>query len=126
MSFVFGTLAKHPPVAVHTVTGHRVAMKFISKHVINMTKTKTRVQREVEYMRTLRHPHIIKLYVLLFEPCIFTIQMTFNQLRSNIDAFRYHHRFRICWRRTIQLHRQSWQDARVTSAPLLSAAHLWY
>ena len=52
-------------VAVHTVTGHRVAMKFLSKQVINQTKTKTRVQREVEYMRTLRHPHIIKLYVLL-------------------------------------------------------------
>ena len=48
-------------VAIHTVTGHRVAMKFISKQVINATKTRTRVQREVEYMRTLRHAHIIKL-----------------------------------------------------------------
>ena len=38
-------------------------MKYISKKVINATKTKTRVQREVEYMRMLRHPHIIKLYV---------------------------------------------------------------
>lgn len=38
-------------------------MKYISKQVINATKTKTRVQREVEYMRMLRHPHIIKLYV---------------------------------------------------------------
>jgi len=37
-------------------------MKYISKAVIQMTKTKTRVQREVEYMRTLRHAHIIKLY----------------------------------------------------------------
>lgn len=36
-------------------------MKFISKQVINATKTRTRVQREVEYMRTLRHAHIIKL-----------------------------------------------------------------
>ncbi|SRR5258708_7704118 len=53
------------PVAVHTLTGHKVAMKFISKHVINMTRTKNRVQREVEYMRTLRHPHIIKLSVPL-------------------------------------------------------------
>jgi carbon catabolite-derepressing protein kinase len=53
------------PVAVHTLTGHKVAMKFISKHVINMTRTKNRVQREVEYMRTLRHPHIIKLSVSL-------------------------------------------------------------
>ena len=38
-------------------------MKFISKQVITATKTKSRVQREVEYMRTLRHAHIIKLYV---------------------------------------------------------------
>jgi carbon catabolite-derepressing protein kinase len=40
-------------------------MKYISKAVIHMTKTKTRVQREVEYMRTLRHPHIIKLCVVM-------------------------------------------------------------
>jgi carbon catabolite-derepressing protein kinase len=50
-------------VATHTITGHKVAMKYISKAVIHMTKTKARVQREVEYMRTLRHPHIIKLQV---------------------------------------------------------------
>ena len=53
-------------MATHTVTGHKVAMKYISKAVIQMTKTKTRVQREVEYMRALRHAHIIKLWVL---PC---------------------------------------------------------
>ena len=50
-------------VAVHTVTGQKVAMKYISKQAIARHRTKTRVQREVEYMRTLRHPHIIKLYV---------------------------------------------------------------
>lgn len=50
-----------PLVALHTITGHKVAMKFISKQVIAATKTKNRVQREVEYMRMLRHPHIIKL-----------------------------------------------------------------
>lgn len=55
-------------VATHTITGQRVAMKYISKAVIHMTKTKTRVQREVEYMRTLRHAHIIKLYVHLRIP----------------------------------------------------------
>ena len=38
-------------------------MKYLSKQVISTTRTKNRVQREVEYMRTLRHPHIIKLYV---------------------------------------------------------------
>ena len=56
------------PVAIHTVTGQKVAMKFISKHAIAKHRTKTRVQREVEYMRTLRHAHIIKLYVSMWFP----------------------------------------------------------
>ncbi|KAH9926471.1 kinase-like domain-containing protein [Fomitopsis serialis] len=56
------------PVALHTITGHKVAMKFISKQVIAATKTKNRVQREVEYMRMLRHPHIIKLYEVISTP----------------------------------------------------------
>lgn len=49
-------------VAQHTVTGHIVAMKFISKAVTRREKNKNRVRREYEYMRTLRHPHVIKLY----------------------------------------------------------------
>ncbi|KAG0706690.1 kinase-like domain-containing protein [Suillus ampliporus] len=62
-----GTFGK-VKMATHTITGQKVAMKFISKAVIHMTKTKTRVQREVEYMRTLRHPHIIKLYEVISTP----------------------------------------------------------
>jgi len=62
-----GTFGK-VKMAVHTITGHKVAMKFISKQVIAATKTKNRVQREVEYMRTLRHPHIIKLYEVISTP----------------------------------------------------------
>jgi carbon catabolite-derepressing protein kinase len=59
-------MTKTLPVAKHTITGHRVAMKYISKAVILREKTKTRVRREFEYMRTLRHPHIIKLSVQSF------------------------------------------------------------
>ncbi|PIL31291.1 transporter [Ganoderma sinense ZZ0214-1] len=59
-----GTFGK-VKMAIHTVTGQKVAMKFISKHAIAKHRTKTRVQREVEYMRTLRHPHIIKLYEVI-------------------------------------------------------------
>jgi carbon catabolite-derepressing protein kinase len=36
-------------------------MKFISKAVIHATRSKERVRREVDYMRALRHPHIVKL-----------------------------------------------------------------
>ena len=52
-------------VAIHIITGQTVAMKYISKAAIYHNRTKTRVQREVEYMRALRHPHIIKLCVEL-------------------------------------------------------------
>ncbi|EIW64478.1 CAMK/CAMKL/AMPK protein kinase [Trametes versicolor FP-101664 SS1] len=62
-----GTFGK-VKMAVHTVTGQKVAMKFISKQAIAKHRTKTRVQREVEYMRTLRHPHIIKLYEVISTP----------------------------------------------------------
>ncbi|KAF5308999.1 hypothetical protein D9611_014906 [Ephemerocybe angulata] len=58
-----GTFGK-VKMAIHTITGHKVAMKYISKAVIQREKTKTRVRREFEYMRTLRHPHIIKLFVI--------------------------------------------------------------
>jgi carbon catabolite-derepressing protein kinase len=52
-------------LAVHTVTGARVAFKYISKTKINRLKMKMRVNREIEYLRVLRHPHIIKLYEVI-------------------------------------------------------------
>jgi hypothetical protein len=57
------TRSRLSSVATHTVTGQKVAMKYISKAAIHHTKMKTRVKQEVEYMRTLKHPHIIKLCV---------------------------------------------------------------
>ncbi|KAI0033335.1 CAMK/CAMKL/AMPK protein kinase [Vararia minispora EC-137] len=59
-----GTFGK-VKMAIHTLTGQKVAMKYLSKQVISATKTKNRVQREVDYMRALRHPHIIKLYEVI-------------------------------------------------------------
>ncbi|KAH7100121.1 Pkinase-domain-containing protein [Auriculariales sp. MPI-PUGE-AT-0066] len=59
-----GTFGK-VKMARHVVTGHTVAMKYISKRLINLQQIKTRVYREVDYMRTLRHPHIIKLYEVI-------------------------------------------------------------
>ena len=101
----------NPPVAVHTITGHKVAMKYISKQVINATKTKTRVQREVEYMRMLRHPHIIKLYVLpTLHPTapLHSETLTPIQIRSDLHPHRHHHRPRIRRWRTVRVHRRKW------------------
>lgn len=56
----FADLHTHS-VAVHTMTQAKVALKFISKERINALNMHTRVNREVSYLRLLRHPHVIKL-----------------------------------------------------------------
>ncbi|THU88241.1 Pkinase-domain-containing protein [Dendrothele bispora CBS 962.96] len=75
-------------MAVHTITGHKVAMKYISKNVITREKTKTRVRREFEYMRALRHPHIIKLYEVIFTATdiIFVLEYAGGELFNYIVA----------------------------------------
>ncbi|KAK1236641.1 Protein kinase [Marasmius sp. AFHP31] len=75
-------------MAVHTITGHHVAMKYISKAAISREKTKTRVRREFEYMRALRHPHIIKLYEVIFTPTdiIFVLEYAGGELFNYIVA----------------------------------------
>ncbi|RXW23079.1 hypothetical protein EST38_g2760 [Candolleomyces aberdarensis] len=80
-----GTFGK-VKMAIHTVTGHKVAMKYISKAVIQREKTKTRVRREFEYMRTLRHPHIIKLYEVISTPTdiIFVLEYAGGELFNYI------------------------------------------
>uniref|UniRef100_A0A8H8CQV7 non-specific serine/threonine protein kinase n=1 Tax=Psilocybe cubensis TaxID=181762 RepID=A0A8H8CQV7_PSICU len=80
-----GTFGK-VKMAVHTITGHKVAMKYISKAVIQREKTKTRVRREFEYMRTLRHPHIIKLYEVISTPTdiIFVLEFAGGELFNYI------------------------------------------
>ncbi|KAF9528143.1 kinase-like domain-containing protein [Crepidotus variabilis] len=82
-----GTFGK-VKMATHTITGHKVAMKFISKAVIQREKTKTRVKREFEYMRTLRHPHIIKLYEVISTPTdiIFVLEFAGGELFNYIVA----------------------------------------
>ncbi|PPR02748.1 hypothetical protein CVT26_009459, partial [Gymnopilus dilepis] len=82
-----GTFGK-VKMATHTITGHKVAMKYISKAVIQREKTKTRVKREFEYMRTLQHPHIIKLYEVISTPTdiIFVLEYAGGELFNYIVA----------------------------------------
>ena len=50
------------PVAVHCQTGHKVAMKIVNRRKIANLDMVTRLKREIQYLKLLRHPHIIKLY----------------------------------------------------------------
>jgi carbon catabolite-derepressing protein kinase len=50
-------------LAVHRGTGQQVALKIISRKNLISRDMQGRVEREIEYLQLLRHPHIIKLYV---------------------------------------------------------------
>lgn len=50
-------------LAVHRSTGQQVALKIISRKNLISRDMQGRVEREIEYLQLLRHPHIIKLYV---------------------------------------------------------------
>lgn len=49
-------------LAQHLTTGQRVALKIINKKTLAKSDMQGRVEREISYLRLLRHPHIIKLY----------------------------------------------------------------
>ena len=50
-------------LAVHRMTGQQVALKVIARKKLISRDMVGRVEREIEYLQLLRHPHIIKLYV---------------------------------------------------------------
>ncbi len=52
-------------VATHAMTGHQVALKLINRSKITTPDMNARVKREIQYLKLLRHPHIIKLWVSL-------------------------------------------------------------
>lgn len=49
-------------LAIHNGTGQKVALKIITRKKLISRDMAGRVEREIEYLQLLRHPHIIKLY----------------------------------------------------------------
>jgi carbon catabolite-derepressing protein kinase len=52
-------------LAKHKVTGQEVAMKTISRRKLISRDMAGRIEREIQYLQLLRHPHIIKLYTVI-------------------------------------------------------------
>ena len=50
-------------LARHKITGQEVAMKIISRKRLISRDMAGRIEREIQYLQLLRHPHIIKLYI---------------------------------------------------------------
>ncbi|KAK9462163.1 kinase-like domain-containing protein [Lipomyces oligophaga] len=49
-------------LAYHLGTHQRVALKIINRKTLAKSDMQGRIEREISYLRLLRHPHIIKLY----------------------------------------------------------------
>ena len=50
-------------LATHQVSGQQVALKIINRKRLVTRDMAGRIEREIQYLQLLRHPHIIKLYV---------------------------------------------------------------
>lgn len=48
-------------LAIHEVTGQTVALKIINRRKLVTRDMAGRIEREIQYLQLLRHPHIIKL-----------------------------------------------------------------
>lgn len=57
-------------LAVHQITKQKVALKIISRKKLLSKEMEGRVEREIEFLQLLRHPHIIKLCVLTKRPLV--------------------------------------------------------
>lgn len=51
-------------VAEHEITGHKVAIKILNRNKIRSLDMSEKVRREISLLRKMRHPHIIRLYVV--------------------------------------------------------------
>jgi len=55
-------------LAVHRVSGQKVALKIINRRKLQTRDMAGRIEREIQYLQLLRHPHIIKLYTVITSP----------------------------------------------------------
>ncbi|SJM88563.1 probable Carbon catabolite-derepressing protein kinase [Zygosaccharomyces bailii] len=69
-------------LAYHITTGQKVALKIINKKVLAKSDMQGRIEREISYLRLLRHPHIIKLYDVIKskDDIIMVIEYAGNEL----------------------------------------------
>lgn len=55
-------------LAIHQVSGQTVALKIIARRKLITRDMAGRIEREIQYLQLLRHPHIIKLFTVITTP----------------------------------------------------------
>lgn len=55
-------------MAEHQLTGHKVAIKILNRHRIKQLDMDEKVRREIKILKLFYHPHIIRLYEVIYTP----------------------------------------------------------
>ncbi|KAK4973464.1 Protein kinase [Elasticomyces elasticus] len=55
-------------LAIHKATNQQVALKIIARRKLVTRDMAGRIEREIQYLQLLRHPHIIKLFTVITTP----------------------------------------------------------
>ena len=71
-----GTFGK-VKLAIHILTGEKVAIKILQKSLIKGEKQYERIQNEIKYLKLLNHPNIIKIYEVIENDFSFFIVMEY-------------------------------------------------
>ena len=71
-----GTFGK-VKLAIHILTGEKVAIKILQKNLIKGQKQYERIQNEIKYLKLLNHPNIIKIYEVIENDSSFFIVMEY-------------------------------------------------
>ena len=71
-----GTFGK-VKLAIHILTGEKVAIKILQKNLIKGPKQYERIQNEIKYLKLLNHPNIIKIYEVIENELSFFIVMEY-------------------------------------------------
>ena len=64
-------------VAEHQLTGHKVAVKILNRNRIRQLEMDEKVRREIKILKLFYHPHIIRLYEVIYTPTDIYMVMEF-------------------------------------------------
>ena len=67
----------HRAVAEHQLTGHKVAVKILNRSRIRQLEMDEKVRREIKILKLFYHPHIIRLYEVIYTPTDIYMVMEF-------------------------------------------------
>uniref|UniRef100_A0A0E0GL17 non-specific serine/threonine protein kinase n=3 Tax=Oryza TaxID=4527 RepID=A0A0E0GL17_ORYNI len=72
-------------IAEHKLTGHRVAIKILNRRQMRNMEMEEKAKREIKILRLFIHPHIIRLYEVIYTPTDIYVVMEYCKFGELFD-----------------------------------------